>query len=221
MMNKCSTKEELEFFNHESTVIRPVNILLEVGQSILIGGVARIDVKQMSHGARASLSLMTTSRLPINIVPTKDVQQFYEKALEKNELGVPQNRVNGRLQDPPVLRGPTVEILGVGESEAAGDIVLSSAGWTSVQCTNDLYVTFDVMTPDGLGIHLRQPPLLKHLFDLRGTHVEETPFFEKLTSDENQQENEDELQSNELEMIINEKLWKGEEVKRRRRAKRT
>ncbi len=41
---------------------------------------------------------------------------------------VPQNRVNGRLQDPPQLRGPTIEILGIGEEEAAGDIVLSSAG---------------------------------------------------------------------------------------------
>jgi hypothetical protein len=88
---------------------------------------------------------MTTSRLPINVIQTKDVDQFYEKALEKNQLGVshlfynklmekvnfskvPQNRINGRLQDPPQLRGPTIEILGIGEDEAAGDIVLSSAG---------------------------------------------------------------------------------------------
>jgi hypothetical protein len=31
---------------------------------------------------------MTTSRLPINVIQTKDVEQFYEKALEKNQLGV-------------------------------------------------------------------------------------------------------------------------------------
>lgn len=36
--------------------------------------------------------------------------------------------MNARLQDPPQLRGPTVEILGIGEEEAAGDIVLSSVG---------------------------------------------------------------------------------------------
>lgn len=42
----------------------------------------------MSDGARASLSLMTTSRLPINVIQTKDVEQFYETALSKNELGV-------------------------------------------------------------------------------------------------------------------------------------
>ena len=48
MINKCSDRKELSFFNHESTVIRPVNILLDVGQTILIGGIARIDVKHVS-----------------------------------------------------------------------------------------------------------------------------------------------------------------------------
>ncbi len=43
---------------------------------------------QISNDARASLSLMTTSRLPINVIDTKDVDQFYHEALEKNQLGV-------------------------------------------------------------------------------------------------------------------------------------
>ncbi|CAF1653023.1 unnamed protein product [Adineta steineri] len=225
MLNKCSTKKELTFFDHQSTMIRPVNILLDVGQTILIGGIARIDVKHVSNNAQASLSLMTTCRLPINVIQTADVEQFYEKALEQNQLGVPQNRINSRLQDPPQLQGPTIEILGVGEEEAAGDIVLSSAGWASVQCSRDQYVIFNVMTPDGLGIHLRQPPLLKHLFHLRGSHIEKTPFFNKYIYPEDKQENEDDnnkqYQSNELEMIINEKIWKGEQIKQQRRAKRT
>jgi hypothetical protein len=42
----------------------------------------------MSNDARASLSLMTTCRLPINVIQTKDVEQFYEQALAKNQLGV-------------------------------------------------------------------------------------------------------------------------------------
>lgn len=31
---------------------------------------------------------MTTSRLPINVLPTEYVEKFYEDALEKNQLGV-------------------------------------------------------------------------------------------------------------------------------------
>lgn len=79
------------------------------------------------------------------------------------------------------------------------------------------------MTPDSLGIHLRQPALLKYLFHLRGSHIEQSPFFNKHVYAEDRQEveNTDDYQSNELEMIINEKLWKGEQVKHRRRAKRT
>jgi hypothetical protein len=96
-------------------------------------------------------------------------------------------------------------------------------GWASVQCSRDQYVTFEVMTPDGLGIHLRQPALLKYLFHLRGSHIEQTPFFNKHIYTEDQQGKEDDnpYQSNELEMIINEKLWKGEQNKHQRRAKRT
>ena len=48
MVNKCSNREELSYFDHQSIIIRPVNILLDVGQSIFIGGVARNDVKHVS-----------------------------------------------------------------------------------------------------------------------------------------------------------------------------
>ncbi|CAF2700429.1 unnamed protein product [Rotaria sp. Silwood2] len=82
-----------------------------------------------------------------------------KKLLEKNQFGAPQNHINGRLQDPPQLRGPTIEILGTGEEEAA--------------------------------------------------------------EDQQQNEDNDKYQTNELEMIINEKLWKDEQIKHRRRAKRT
>ncbi len=48
MLNKSSSRTELAFFDHQSTVIRPVNILLNSGQTILIGGIVRIDVKHVS-----------------------------------------------------------------------------------------------------------------------------------------------------------------------------
>jgi hypothetical protein len=48
MINKCNSQRELSFFDHQSNVIRPVNILLNIGQTILIGGIVRIDVKHVS-----------------------------------------------------------------------------------------------------------------------------------------------------------------------------
>ncbi|CAF4194006.1 unnamed protein product [Rotaria sordida] len=92
MINKCTSRKELSFFDHQSTVIRPINVLLDIRQTTLIGSVAK-----------------------------------------KN--------------------------------------------WVSVQCSPDQYVVFNVMTPPGLGIHLRQPSLLKYLFHLHGSHIEQTSFF--------------------------------------------
>ncbi|CAF1539952.1 unnamed protein product, partial [Didymodactylos carnosus] len=154
------------------------NILLDVGQTTMIDKIARIDVKHIINNARASLSLMTTSHLPINVIQTKDVEQFDEKALKNNQLG---------------LRGPTVEILAIGEEEATEDIVLSSAGGTSIQCNRDQYVIFAAK-------------------DIILSSVEQTPFFNKHAYTDDQQETDDDnqYQSNELEMIINEKLWKRE-----------
>ncbi|CAF1380626.1 unnamed protein product [Rotaria sordida] len=88
MINKCSSRKELSYFDHQSTVIRLVNILLDIGKTILIDEIVRIDVKHISNNARTSPWLMTTSRLPINVIQTKDVKQFYEQTFEKNQLGV-------------------------------------------------------------------------------------------------------------------------------------
>ncbi len=51
---------------------------------------------------------------------------------------------------------------------------------------------YDVMTPDGLDIiHLRQPVLLKYLFRLCGSHIEQTVFFNKHMYSEDQQKTND------------------------------
>jgi hypothetical protein len=58
-------------------------------------------------------------------------------------------------------------------------MTILNLGWANVQCSRDQYVIFDVMTPSGLGIHLRKAALLKYLFHLRGSHVEQSPLFNK------------------------------------------
>jgi hypothetical protein len=54
MLNKSSSRKELAFFDHQSTIIRPVNILLDIGQTILIGGIVRIDIKNVSSSYSVS-----------------------------------------------------------------------------------------------------------------------------------------------------------------------
>ncbi|CAF1446407.1 unnamed protein product [Rotaria sordida] len=96
-----------------------MNILLDIGQTILIGDIARIDIKHISNDVLVSLSFMTTSHLPINVIETKDDEKFYEKTLEKDQLEV---------NNSPQLCGPTIEILGIRkEEEDVRNIVLLSA----------------------------------------------------------------------------------------------
>lgn len=47
IVNKASNRTELSYFDHQSTIIKPINIILDAGQTILVGGVARIDIKQV------------------------------------------------------------------------------------------------------------------------------------------------------------------------------
>ena len=47
MINRCSSEEELSFFDHQTTVIEPMNISLTSGETIFVGGIVRIDVKQV------------------------------------------------------------------------------------------------------------------------------------------------------------------------------
>ncbi|CAF2686528.1 unnamed protein product [Rotaria sp. Silwood2] len=49
IINKCSYREELSYFDHyQSIFIRSMNILLDIRQIILIGGIAKIDVKHVN-----------------------------------------------------------------------------------------------------------------------------------------------------------------------------
>ncbi|CAF4511690.1 unnamed protein product [Rotaria socialis] len=107
MINKCSNPKELSFFHHQSTVIRLVNILLGVGETILIGGIMCFWIVGLVNNCYRFFRLKQ-----------KMLNNFMKKLIGKtNLLKVPQNRINDRFQDPPKLRRPTVEILGIGEAE--------------------------------------------------------------------------------------------------------
>ncbi|CAF1488270.1 unnamed protein product [Rotaria sordida] len=141
MINKCTSRKELSFFDHQSTVIRPINVLLDIRQTTLIGSVAKkSDVKHV--------------------------------ALEQNQLEVPQNRTNEDIVLSSADKFYSKKIIQM-------KFVFMYLSWVSVQCSPDQYVVFNVMTPPGLGIHLRQPSLLKYLFHLHGSHIEQTSFFNK------------------------------------------
>jgi len=146
-----------------TTPLHPRTFLLKLHQSVLLGGLARLDYvsgpeRHLTHPLL--VTVFCSSSLPVNIVQTPGVQQFLATATGTELVKVP---AAGRSTPLPPLAGREVEVVG-GRREgedwftACGDIVLSSAGWVMVSSKDEGEAsTFLAMTPGGRGIALREP----------------------------------------------------------------
>lgn len=59
-------------------------------------------------------------------------------------------------------------IKGIGWDTSAADVVLSNVGWVSVTAGVGSLVTLKAHTPNAVGLHIRQPPLLPTSVQTRG-----------------------------------------------------
>ena len=146
------------------------------------------------------ITFFASQCLPIVYTLTSDAQSFYDGNLGTEVLLVPKDNQKGRLDSWPRMGSTTVEVEGVGLRESAADIVLSSAGkpqvsplfplsmnyflhfhcpvgWVSVTIPEGKRCIFEVHTPGGRGVYLRQPPMLPFAVNLKGSPVSKTPAF--------------------------------------------
>lgn len=163
--------------------LQPRTLLLRQGHSILLGGLARLDLlKAKSDIHPVRVTVFCSSDLPVNIVVTTGVDKFLKIASGTKLLGVPMEIRN----DIPDMCGVKVEVTGVpgsgiGLNYGAGwigsaDIVLSSCGWVMVSPKQYEDVTFMAFTIGGKGIYKR-PPFLPYSINLRGKRIQGTPSF--------------------------------------------
>lgn len=164
--------------------IMPRAFSLHVGQSLFIGGLARLDVLRGPKDNRWAderllMAVFASDNLPINIVLTEAADEFYAKALQDGLLHVPSNKNRQRLQDFPKLEGQELEIDGISDSECSCDVVFSSVGWISMATRVTLTYEVKAWTPGGKGVFLRDPPFLPFALNLRGNKIKGTPAFGK------------------------------------------
>lgn len=142
--------------------------------------------------------------MPITITNTLDADDIYNKLLKTKAFVVPENDPD-RLKHWPPLGSKELEVIGIGKNESVADVVLSNAGNISLQqirsFSNTLTLTLNLMktiivigwiaiaggenerislkawTPQGRGLHLRMPALLKKSVALRGTRVSDAPTY--------------------------------------------
>jgi len=160
-----------------NTPLHPRTFLLKLDQTILLGGIARLDYidgpqKRTTHPLL--VTIFCSPSLPLNILATSNVNSFLEEA-----QGSPLLLVGADSSQMPPLLGKKIEVEGVIRRgtdwwSGAKDIVLSSCGWIMVSSSDPEEVSaFLAYTPGGRGIAAREP-FLPGSVQMRGKRVQGT-----------------------------------------------
>uniref|UniRef100_A0A914XK78 G domain-containing protein n=1 Tax=Plectus sambesii TaxID=2011161 RepID=A0A914XK78_9BILA len=158
-------------------LIRPRTSLIYPGQSLLLGGLGRIDIGRASGERRGTimLTVFASDQLPVHVMPTEHVERFVSKYNGTKELGAPLGGPD-RLKLLPGMRSRPLSITGKGAKESAADITLSSTGWVAVTAPSGTTVELFAYTPGGVGI-ITRPSFLPFAVNQRGARIPGTNSY--------------------------------------------
>ena len=163
--------------------LRPRTLLLRQGQTLLLGGLARMDMLETAkehHPVR--VTVFCSDQLPINIVNTTGVSAFLEIAINRNLLKVPESfrpelpEMQGLEMTVKGMIGSGRGLVDTGCWRGAVDVVLSSCGWVMVSPKEGEECLLAAYTPGGKGIR-RRLPFLPNSVNYRGKRIAGTPAF--------------------------------------------
>ncbi|PIO72962.1 hypothetical protein TELCIR_05084 [Teladorsagia circumcincta] len=157
-------------------LLQPRTALVPAGYSLLIGGVARIDVLESTMDRMVLLTTFVSADLPLNCMPTDEVESFLEENLGTKALVVPCGGKD-RLAQWPAMEGQDFKLKGNKNGGAVADIVLSSIGWVLLTSPSKVpYINVRSYTPGGRGLAIRSP-MLPYAAELRGKRIPATRFY--------------------------------------------
>ncbi|KAL6432864.1 hypothetical protein ACFW04_006311 [Cataglyphis niger] len=155
-------------------IISPRTFILQANQTIFLGGIGRLDYLEGDNFIRCTI--FSSRELPITITNTLDADDIYNKLLKTKAFVVPENDPD-RLKHWPPLGSKEIEVIGIGKNDSVADVVLSNAGWIAIAGEENERISLKAWTPQGRGLHLRMPALLKKSVALRGTRVSDAPTY--------------------------------------------
>ncbi|VDO38536.1 unnamed protein product [Haemonchus placei] len=155
-------------------LLQPRTALVPVGHTLLIGGVARLDVVECVKESRVLLTTFVSDDLPLNCIPTAEVKSFLEENLGTKTLVVPCGG-SERMAQWPAMESKDFELKGKKGGKALADIVLSSIGWVLVTSASP-FIKIRSYTPGGRGLAIRSP-MLPYAAELRGKRIPATRFY--------------------------------------------
>ncbi|XP_076640449.1 nitric oxide-associated protein 1 [Colletes latitarsis] len=156
------------------TIITPRTFIFRPKETVFVAGMGRLDFVEGDLYIRCTL--FTSRKLPITMCYTDDADDVYNQLLETEAFVVPTNDPE-RLKTWPKLKSKEMKLTGVNKYESVADIVLSSIGWIAITAQENQNVTLNAWTPEGRGIYLRSPALLKKSVTLRGAKIQGTPMY--------------------------------------------
>ena len=182
-----TNEERLKIFPHETIVPRKYS--LRPLQTIYIAGLARLDL--LTANSVITVTVFASKYLPVHVIATRKADQFYRTFLGSVYLGPPicgrsdQERQQ-RLDRWPGLESSKRDFLISSKPKfydktqygGSADVVFSSVGCALVDVSPDQDCIVRAFTPEGRGIHLRDPPLLPYGRSIiRAKKIRDTPLF--------------------------------------------
>ncbi|RLU22963.1 hypothetical protein DMN91_005241 [Ooceraea biroi] len=155
-------------------IISPRTFILHSSQTIFLGGMGRLDYLEGDKFIRCTIFL--SDKIPVTVTLTKDADSVYDELLKTKAFVVPENNPN-RLKYWPAMGSKEMEVTCIGRKESVADVVLSNAGWIAISGKKDQRVLLKAWTPQGRGLYLRTPALLKSSVILHGKRVSDIPTY--------------------------------------------
>ncbi|KAK1799054.1 hypothetical protein P4O66_007320 [Electrophorus voltai] len=154
--------------------IIPRTFVLKPGMVLFLGALARIDYLEGDH--LCWFTIIASSRIPVHITSLEKADSTYQKHAGHTLLAVPMGGEE-RMKVFPPLVPQDLELQGRGLNTAVTDIKLSAAGWVAVAAAEGERVVLRVHAPEEAGVHLRDPPLLPQIVNMKGNRVRKSPAY--------------------------------------------
>ncbi|XP_032233214.2 nitric oxide-associated protein 1 [Nematostella vectensis] len=168
----------------------PRTLILRPGQTLLLGGLGRLDFLKVSRKSRSEngygladesgcgdsltkanksiyFTVFASPNLPVHVLNTLKADNFLQQHGGSNILKVPCGDEKRMALFPPLLPHE-LSLVGAGWGESAADVVLSNAGWVAVTAGMGADVSLKAYTPNGRGVGVRIPALLPTSVTQRG-----------------------------------------------------
>uniref|UniRef100_A0A8C8VJF5 Nitric oxide associated 1 n=1 Tax=Pelusios castaneus TaxID=367368 RepID=A0A8C8VJF5_9SAUR len=161
------TEKELKVVLPTHAII-PRTFVLKPGMVLFLGALGRIDYLQ---GAKSSwFSVVASNMLPVRVTTLVEADSLYQQHADRSILKVPMVGEK-RIKEFPPLIPQEITLKGIGTLEAVADIKLSSAGWVAVTAHLEDKLHLRAYTPEGTTLMIRQPPLLPHIVNIKGSRI--------------------------------------------------